>query len=97
MGLESQIDSWLEARPHVMRKELPWMGTHTRAEQETCKWDSAFRVWRWKQDNLFPLFTNGPNRGVEVSTQDDCSSGLVCLLSGPADQLGCQLRLNMRS
>lgn len=51
-----------------------------------------------KSKTMFPLLTVCPNRGVEASRhQDNCNSGLVCLLGGPADQLGWQLRSSVRS
>lgn len=47
-----------------------------------------------KSKTMFPLLTVCSKRGVEASRhQDNCNSGLVCLLGGPADQLGWQLRV----
>lgn len=40
-----------------------------------------------KSKTMFPLLTVCSKRGVEASRhQDNCNSGLVCLLGGPADQ-----------
>lgn len=92
MGLGSRVDSWLEVRPHVMRKASLNGDTPEQESKRLARHLESGAEARQSCSRI--VFTRGveasrhPHSCSVLSVTCERNSGLVCLLSGPADRLG---------